>query len=94
MSDDDTLRRLYHRQQAARKAEEDAAKAEVTDQFRRRIENELTAELRNALHLTISGTSATFRLKGRLFTVTWQWSSQPIKADAARREVEVRIVQG
>jgi hypothetical protein len=50
------------------------AKAErltAEHQFQARIEREPTAELRSALHLTVSGTVATFDCHGRLFTLAY-----------------------
>lgn len=62
-------------QQAAdRKADPLPANAErvaAEHQFHARIKRELTAELRSALHLTLSGTVATFDWHGRSFTLTF-----------------------
>ncbi|HEV2459033.1 MAG TPA: hypothetical protein VGS80_11790 [Ktedonobacterales bacterium] len=90
MRDNDTLRGLDEQEQAARKAQEDAEKAKVAHHFRGRIEQQLTAELRKTLHLTLAGTAATFQLNGRVFTVTWHWHYQPITAGPRGREKEVR----
>jgi hypothetical protein len=57
--------------QAADQLPVDAERAAAEQQFRHRIEHELTAELRSRLHLTLSGTSATFDWYGRSFTLTY-----------------------
>jgi hypothetical protein len=49
----------------------DAERVAAEQQFRRRIEHELTVELRSVLHLTLAGTAARFDWHGRSFTLTF-----------------------
>jgi hypothetical protein len=49
----------------------DAERVAAEKRFHARIEHELTAELRTLLHLTLSGTSATFDWHGQSFTLTF-----------------------
>ena len=62
-------------QQAADRAADplpaDAERVAAEKRFHARIEHELTAELRTLLHLSLSGTSATFDWHGRSFTLTF-----------------------
>jgi CheY-like chemotaxis protein len=59
------------RDQARGKLQADPERLAAEQRFQARIEGELTAGLRGLLHLTLSGTAATFDWHGRSFTLTF-----------------------
>lgn len=59
------------RGQARGKHQADPEQLAAEQRFQARIEGELTAALRGLLHLTLSGTAATFVWHGRSFTLTF-----------------------